>query len=127
MDPEEFKGKPHKTIFHELHSSTLPPRERTPERLSQEGMLLLFAGFDTTGNALAVTTYHLLSNPDKLERLRKEIEPLMLANDGKPIWTDLEKLPYLVSLCALLNVCLLIQVMLDCRYHRRPAVSSCCQ
>ncbi len=61
-------------------------------------MLLLFAGFDTTGNGLSVTTYHLLRNPDKLERLRKEIEPLMLATDGKPAWPDLEKLPYFVSL-----------------------------
>jgi cytochrome P450 len=69
-------------------------------------MLLLFAGFDTTGNGLATTTFHLLSNPDKLERLRREIEPVMLANDGKPTWLDLEKLPYLVSLHApLIFVC----------------------
>jgi cytochrome P450 len=78
-------------------------------------MLLLFAGFDTTGNTLSVTTYHLLSNPDKLERVRKEIEPLMLENDGKPTWPDLEKLPYLVNLCPLLvaalNVCPLIQAL----------------
>ncbi len=95
----EFKGKQLPTIFHELHTSNLPPYEKSTDRLAQEGMFLLFAGYDTTGNALSVMTYHVLSNPDVLEKLRKEIGPLMLAKDGKPAWPDLEKLSYLVSFC----------------------------
>ncbi|KAH0542567.1 hypothetical protein FGG08_003072 [Glutinoglossum americanum] len=95
---EQFSGKSHPTIFHELHNSNLPEYERSTHRLMQEGLLVLFAGFETTANAMAVTTYHLLRNPEKLARVRAELEGVMKGRDlDARGWVDLEKLEYFVG------------------------------
>ncbi|KAI9779311.1 MAG: hypothetical protein M1839_007419 [Geoglossum umbratile] len=92
---DQFIGKSHPTIFHELDNSSLPECEKTSSRLSQEGLLVLFAGFETTANAMAVTTYHLLRNPNKLARVRAELEGVMRGRDGEVVgWVELEKLEY---------------------------------
>jgi cytochrome P450 len=52
---------------------------------------LIFAGIDTTGNTLGMLLYHLATNPDKQEILRKECQSLGSTLNTK----DLDKLKYL--------------------------------
>lgn len=59
----------------------------------------MFAGADTTANALMVLTHHLLQDPEKLVKLRSEIETVWpnLGPDGAgaPELRDLERLSYM--------------------------------
>ncbi|EON70045.1 hypothetical protein W97_09313 [Coniosporium apollinis CBS 100218] len=86
-------GQP--TIFHELLNSDLPLWEKSLERLWQEGQVVVGAGADTTANALTVTTFHLLDNPDKLQRLKSELEMLMPDLCSPVKLRELEQLPYM--------------------------------
>lgn len=59
--------------------SVLPSCRRTPSRLTNEQIVveavgLMMAGYDTTANALAYTSYLLALNPDIQERLQSEID-----------------------------------------------------
>lgn len=87
----------HRTIFHELMaSSSLPPEEKTVERLAHDGQVLNQAGTLTTSYALCVAVYHLLDQPDCLRKLRDE---LLVAFPKPNALTmsiaDLQQLPYL--------------------------------
>lgn len=95
---ERQEGDTPSTIFHTLLESNLPDEEKSLERLWQEAMLIVGAGTDTTGNALTVTTFHLISNPDKLAKLRKELEAAIPNRFQPAKLIVVEKLPYLVSL-----------------------------
>ena len=55
----------------------------------------LFAGYDTTGTALAYACYHLSKNPDVQEKLRNEI--LAIAGDDSDDLTydQIQAIPYL--------------------------------
>ncbi len=92
---ESYKFVSHPTIFHDLLDSDLPPEEKALDRLWQEGQTVVGAGTETTAWTLTVVTYHLLANPEKLARLRKELSSVMTSPDVKPSWNTLEKLPYL--------------------------------
>lgn len=94
---DTHKAKGHKTVFHELYHSDLPQNEKTVSRLSQEGVLVVWAGSETTGNSLTVPTYHLLSQPDKARRLKKELTDAIPDARAIPSWKELEKLLYLVG------------------------------
>ncbi|OGM50575.1 hypothetical protein ABOM_000567 [Aspergillus bombycis] len=83
------------TVFGSLLESDLPAEEKSVRRLTDEAASLIAAGTETVGWALAVTTYYLLANPEKLERLRKEIDEVVDVSGQLPPWTTLEKLPYL--------------------------------
>ena len=86
-----------KTIFHEILESDLPLEEKTFERLWQEAQVTIGAGADTTGNALTVTHFHLLDNPNILKKLQAELQKA-LPNKYNPIELRVvEQLPYLVS------------------------------
>lgn len=87
--------KSHRTIFQELRDSSLPPQEKTVERLMDEGFILVGAGGETTAQTLAVLTYHLLSNPDALAKLTKELNDAIPNPQSPPSWQKLEQLPYL--------------------------------
>jgi len=95
---EKVNTNTHKTIFEELRESTLPPQEKTIDRLMDEGLILIGAGGETTAQTLAVLTFHLLNNPDKLEKLRKELVKAMPDRNVLLPWQKLEQLPYLVSI-----------------------------
>jgi len=70
------------------------------ERLADEGNILIGAGSETTALILAVLSFHLVSNPDVLAKLRKELETVMPDPNTPITWQQLEQLPYLVSLLA---------------------------
>ncbi|KAL0775849.1 hypothetical protein CaCOL14_007136 [Colletotrichum acutatum] len=82
------------TVIHSLLESDLPPEEKTIKRLTGEATVMLAAGTETTASALSVCTYHLLRNPDVVEKIKAEL--LSVTTDPKeiPTWATLEKLPY---------------------------------
>lgn len=90
-----YQQKSQPTVFHELLKSNLPRRERTHSRLWQEGQTVVGAGAELP-NALVVTTYHMLANPQKLAKLKTELETVMPDPETSVKWKQLEQLPYLV-------------------------------
>jgi cytochrome P450 len=84
-------------IIHQmLDSPDLPSKDKAAWRLALEARTFVGAGTETTGNTLSVTTFHLLANPDKAERLKDEIQEVQ-RSQGTLRYQDLQKLPYLVS------------------------------
>ncbi|OQE14965.1 hypothetical protein PENFLA_c034G07049 [Penicillium flavigenum] len=86
---------PKGTLFHALLDSKLPPEEKAPGRLSQEVFTVISAGGETTAKNLTTLTFHLLNNPDKLQRLRDELN--RLDPDGTASLVEYEAMPYLTS------------------------------
>ena len=79
-----------------MFNANVPSEEKNVDRLTEEGILFVVAGNETTGNALSIITYHLLDHPDILKKLRAELAKIM-SGDMIPSWQELERLPYLVS------------------------------
>ncbi|KAL9112298.1 MAG: hypothetical protein Q9227_003416 [Pyrenula ochraceoflavens] len=85
------------TIYDVILASTLPQSEKTARRFRNVAAELLSAGSDTSTQTLHVMTYHLLSNPAILERLRAEIRGVQ-PNPWDPVpLKQLEQLPYLTG------------------------------
>ncbi|KAL4819367.1 hypothetical protein BDW67DRAFT_182313 [Aspergillus spinulosporus] len=85
------------TVFDSLLSSTLPQHEKTVDRLKGEGQTLIGAGTLTTGNALKTIIFHVLDDPNILQKLRAEVDGA-LENVDILSMSDtayLERLPYL--------------------------------
>ena len=61
-----------KTIIHALLESDLPADEKAHSRIWQEGQVVISAGADTTAATIAITHFHILNNPNVLNRLRLE-------------------------------------------------------
>ena len=97
QDDTNNKIKP-KTLFHAIDKSSLPPHEKTPLRLTQEGLTILFAGGETGSRALSHTVYHLLANPEVLEKVKHEILEVAGESKERPDIKVLEGLPWLVSI-----------------------------
>ena len=107
----------HVTIFDELIRGDLPEREKSVERLAQEGALVVSAGTETTawgkyGGApltqkllmeatlrivQSVIVYYVLSNPQILSTLYQELATAIPDPDQFPSCSRLERLPYLIS------------------------------
>ncbi|KAH8424175.1 putative cytochrome P450 oxygenase [Aspergillus melleus] len=95
---EDVKELP---VFHRLADPKVPAAERTPQRLQDEGILLLLAGTDTTAIALTTATFHVFDNEQVLQRLRAEVQGAIPTPTSPASVLQLENLPYLVSLCVL--------------------------
>ncbi|KAF3402712.1 Trichodiene oxygenase [Talaromyces pinophilus] len=93
-DAEEKKS----VIVSSLNDESIPPAERTVDRLVDEGTVILLAGTDTSSRSLAITMFYLLNNPHCLARMRHELETSLPLNKGHvyPL-AQLEKLPYLTG------------------------------
>ncbi len=89
---EKFKNR---TFFHDVLASDLPQEEKTAERLAQQIQTVIGAGSETVAKTLSWMTFHLLDNPEKLEKLKEELN--RLDPDRKAKLADFEKMPYLVS------------------------------
>ncbi|POR36854.1 Trichodiene oxygenase [Tolypocladium paradoxum] len=86
----------HPTIFHELLSSKiLPPEEKTPVRLAQEGQIFVQGGTLTSSWTLTMAAFHLLYRPAALRKLRDELFAAMPDPDEVVPLAKLETLPYL--------------------------------
>lgn len=92
------KGTEKESIFTTLRDSdVLPEEEKSIKRMTEEGFTLIGAGAETTAKTLAETTFHVLNTPGVLSRLSEELKTVMPKNTDMPSWTELEKLPYMVS------------------------------
>ncbi|KAH7115315.1 cytochrome P450 [Dendryphion nanum] len=78
-----------------LSSPHLLPPDKNPSRLAEETFVLLGAGTTTTAWALAVTTYHILSNPHILTTLQSELCTLVQTTSPLPPLSSYSQLPYL--------------------------------
>lgn len=85
-----------RTIFHEIiRSDNLPETEKATQRITDEAMVILFAGTDTTASTLAAIMYHMLADRNALTRLKAELEAVMPDPQQLPEASKLDKLPYL--------------------------------
>ncbi|KAL4780079.1 cytochrome P450 [Aspergillus varians] len=90
------------TVFSDMIQGDLPAIEKADRRLQDEAQLVIGAGLTTTGWALTVGTFYLLSNPKVLARLRRELDDALPEHapgnlGGSLEWTHLERLPYLTA------------------------------
>lgn len=67
-----------------------------PSELYSNGSLFMLAGTETTASELSGLTYLLLKNPDKMERLTKEIRTAFSSFDDMTM-TNLSQLKYLAA------------------------------
>lgn len=88
----------HPNIFHELLQSDLPEEEKTVDRITDEAFILTGAGTGTTAWCLGVATFHLLSNPQILTRLKKDLKAAIPDTNVDPPLPVLEQIPYLVAI-----------------------------
>jgi cytochrome P450 len=73
----------------------------TVDEIKDEATTFFGAAADTTGSAMTVGTFHVVSNPEIYARLRKELEDAFPDPDTRLDYLKLEPLPYLVSLAFL--------------------------
>jgi len=92
-----------RTIFSEILDSDLPPEEKSVGRLNAEAFLTLGAGTDPMTRNLTVTIYHMLANPDVLDRALEELRMVMPRPDSEVTLAAIETLPFFVC-----NTCCLI-------------------
>jgi cytochrome P450 len=80
-----------------LLASDLPESEKASLRLAEEAVLLVGAGTHTTSWVLTVVSFHLLSQPALLRRLKSELKTAIPNPGNKASLTELEKLPFLTA------------------------------
>lgn len=83
------------TVFHGIYQSSLPIEEKSLNRLSQEGLVMIVAGSESTSRTLMLATYYLLSAPHVMEQLKKELLEAMPDPMTVPPVKVLESLPWL--------------------------------
>lgn len=83
------------TVFGTILESDLVSLEKEPQRLADEAAGVIGAGTETTSWAMSVITYHLLTKPVLLAKLRHELQSVIEDPKQLPAWTELEDLPYL--------------------------------
>ncbi|KAI5116970.1 hypothetical protein M0805_002171 [Coniferiporia weirii] len=95
------KRKEHPTERKDLLALMLEGKDpKTGERLSDRSIVynlitFLVAGHETTSGMLTFTTYHLLKNPDAMQKLREELE--LIVGDDEIRLEHLDKLEYLTA------------------------------
>ena len=91
-----------KTIFDALSDPSVPPQERSPRRLEDEGLIVVVAGTETTARTLTLAAYYLYQNKTVLLKLRHELRSVMPTPSTEASWSQLEQLPYMVCRLSLL-------------------------
>lgn len=84
-----------KTIFHEIMRADIPTIEKQTRRLSDEVVVLLIAGSDTTASTMAAIVYHLLADRALLARLKAELIEAIPEPNQLPVAEKLDKLKLL--------------------------------
>ena len=89
-----------RSIFHELLDPEVADEEgkRSPatvESLSGEALSFCTAAADTTGNAMEMAAYHVVTNPEIYAKLTKELREAFPDPSKDLDYLTLEKLPYL--------------------------------
>ncbi|KAJ5640146.1 benzoate 4-monooxygenase cytochrome P450 [Penicillium longicatenatum] len=96
-EDESHKKSNHRTIFHDLLNSGLPPKELEKDRLRDEALGTVTAGSDTTAYVLRGAAYHVSANPSVNQKLYTELKKAIPdpSQQSFPSLAELEKLPYL--------------------------------
>lgn len=84
-------------IISALNNANIPTEERSLDRLLDEGLVIIFAGTETSSRAISVAFFHLLNDKRRMEKLRTELHTLPPASAHQYTLAQLENLPYLVS------------------------------
>ncbi|KAI1380866.1 cytochrome P450 [Hypoxylon crocopeplum] len=96
QDIQKAKDHPEgRTIFHEIMRSDIPESEKETRRLTDEAMVIVIAGSETTASTLAAIMYHLLADRHLFTRLRAELETVMPDRYELPMASRLDGLPLL--------------------------------
>jgi cytochrome P450 len=117
---QEIPKTDHPTVFYEVLQSSLPPEEKSLQRMGDEAQTIIGAGLETTAWALSIASYHIIANPLILRTLRAELSTVLPTPSSAPRaadWLTLEKLPYLTA-CITESVRLSYGIS-----HRNPRVS----
>jgi len=93
----------------------------TPDQIKDEAYSILAAAADTTGNAMTVAAYHVVSNPELYTKLRAELVAAFPDPNAPLEFQKLEKLPYLVCF-HVLHVCHVADDFPDGCSERGPQV-----
>ncbi len=83
------------TLFHEILKSNLQDVDKSIERLTDEAQIVVAAGTATTAWAISVATYHLLTTPTILEKLKTELSSAIPDSNVSISLSVLMQLPYL--------------------------------
>lgn len=87
------------SLFTHIANSDMPESERSVARLSREAQTLLGAGTASTARTLGFASYYILSRPEILSRLQREVTDTMAGwPDTIPYWAELERLSYLQAI-----------------------------
>ncbi|RLL99169.1 hypothetical protein CFD26_106052 [Aspergillus turcosus] len=88
-----------KTVFHQLLRPDAAEGYKVPtiEELNDDAYVFIVAAADTTGNAMAIAAYNVVSNPEIYERLTAELRGKFPDPEAKMDFVTLEKLPYLTA------------------------------
>ncbi|KAJ5090176.1 cytochrome P450 [Penicillium argentinense] len=78
-------------------SSGQDASEKDRSWLIDQGNVFVFAGVDTTSTMLMYTFHKVLSSPDILNRLQKELQDAKLSIDEQYDWKRVRQLPYLTA------------------------------
>ena len=94
---EKGEAKPDHSIFYDLRdSTTLPPEEKTVQRLQDEATLLIMAGTESTAKSMTIAAFYLLHQPSVMVKLRQELAEARRASKAEQIPVSvLLTLPYL--------------------------------
>ncbi|KAK8097417.1 trichodiene oxygenase [Apiospora sp. TS-2023a] len=89
------------TMVYEIAHSSLPPADKTLDRVMQEVGPTLGAGYETTANTLRLIFFHVYSDAEILRRLREELASVSVGSGSRPnepaSLKQLEHLPYLTA------------------------------
>ncbi len=84
-----------------VNSDAIPDSDKTVDRITQEARTLVGAGTETTGISLETITFHVLSNPDVLRRLKEELSNTADGSKGSgsrlTTYSVVQRLPYLTA------------------------------
>ncbi|KAI1081198.1 cytochrome P450 [Whalleya microplaca] len=84
-----------RTIFHDIIRSDIPESEKETKRLTDEAMIMVVAGSETSASTLAAISYHLLTDRPLLARLKAELNTAIPDPNELPVASRLDALPVL--------------------------------
>ncbi|RDW93800.1 cytochrome P450 [Aspergillus mulundensis] len=96
-EDKSYEQADHRTVFHELLESDLPPLELERDRVRDEAFQLVTAGSGTTATVLRNTAYHIAANESVRQRLHAELVSAIPDPNNLPSLIALEQLPYLAA------------------------------
>ena len=112
MDAGQDKSNSRTTIFHQLLNPNITEGHVVPsvDELKDEAYIIVAAAADTTGNAMTIAAYNVISNEAIYRKLVAELREAFPDPNVKLDFVLLEKLSYLVrspqaSMTNISNIC----------------------